>query len=76
VLLCNQYIISHKAGLVFAQEGDSGAMCYLQLNSQRWGLLNGVLSTSIYSYGIASPIDAVMASFGAGYILLTGTSKI
>ena len=69
VVLFNQYLIGHTFGFdgntLFALGGDSGAVCWLNAGSrpevlQPWGLLNAVLTTEIYSYSVASPLDAVL----------------
>ena len=75
VPLLNQYLIVHKVMKpVFAQAGDSGALCYLRRASDPqlypWGLLNGTLESKSYSYGIASPIDAVMKCVAPGMVLM------
>ena len=69
VVLHNQYLIGHKLGVddnpLFALGGDSGAVCWLHSGERRsvlrpWGLLNAGLTTELYSYGVASPLDAVL----------------
>ena len=75
VPLLNQYLIVHNMMKpVFAQQGDSGALCYLRRGTERqlrpWGLLNGTLESKAYAYGIASPIDVVMDRVAPGLVLM------
>ena len=75
VPLLNQYLIVHNMTKpVFAQPGDSGALCYLRRGTEvqlsPWGLLNGTLESRAYAYGIASPIDVVLKTVAPGLILM------
>ncbi len=84
--LWNQYLIRHPSSKPsFVQPGDSGALCYIQLISDPdiskhkylypWGLLNGILISSIISYGIASPIEAIMQKLGENTMIITDENK-
>ena len=74
VIMLNQYLISHKYQRDFAEDGDSGSMCYLnspkwaesdRLKLKPWAMLNGGLVMPYYTAGIASSMEAVMNSFGS-----------
>jgi len=78
VELLNQYMIAHHRGEerpVFALDGDSGSLCYFNSSEwsdddkfklKPWALLNGGFWSTLAAYGIASPLDAVIKSLGAG----------
>ena len=78
--LRHQYLVAHSAGVPFADAGDSGSVCYLNSRSwgdhsrwklRPWGLLHARLLTYSYSFGVLSPLDAVLRCFpGRTFLLL------
>ncbi len=75
--LHNQYLVKHeRSNRQFAVDGDSGSLCYLRDHREPWrlrpwALLHGVIASTIWSYAVLSPMQAVMAAMPPGYVLVS-----